>query len=153
MIGRLRRTSGARTAAAPARIALVATATAILAAAVAGCGYDVQLPDLFLVTRTGQGSRLTLVVNDSGAVTCDAKHKTLSSSQLITARDLADNLSTDASHKLTIRPVPGTVYTYRVKLQQGTISFPDRAAAGHRYLPQLELFVAQVAQTPCGLTG
>ncbi len=120
------------------------------AALIAGCGLNVELPDLFLVTRTGPGPKLTMVVNESGGITCNGgRQKTLSSSQLITARDLAENLSQDAHAKLAIPASPGTVYRYTVKLQQGTISFPDRAGTAHRYLGQMEAFVLQAAQQYC----
>jgi hypothetical protein len=122
----------------------------VTAAAIAGCGLNVDLGDLFLVTRTGPGPKLTLLVDQSGAISCNGgKQKTLTSSQLITARDLADNLSGDASDKLSIPSPPGTVYRYTVKLQQGTISFPDRAATGRRYLGQLEAFVLEAAEQYC----
>jgi hypothetical protein len=127
-----------------------AVALALAAAMISGCGLNVELPDLFLVTRTGGGSKLTLVVNDGGQIRCNGgKQKTLASSQLITARDLADNLAGDATAKLKIPAPAGTVYSYTVKLQQGTISFPDRAATGHKYLGQLEAFVLQAAQQYC----
>jgi hypothetical protein len=120
------------------------------AVVVAGCGLNVELPDLFLVTRTGPGPKLTIVVNESGGITCNGgKQKTLSSSQLITARDLAQNLSSDAQKKLAIPAPPNTVYRYSVKLQQGSIAFPDRAAATHKYLGQMEAFVLQAAQQYC----
>lgn len=132
--------------------AAIAIALAVLATAGGGgCGLNVQLPDLFLVTRTGGGAKLTLVVNEGGGVTCDGgKQRTLSSSQLITARDLADNLTTDAQAKLTIPAPAGTVYYYTVKLQPGRIAFPDRAATSHKYLGQLEAFVLQASQQYCG---
>ncbi len=121
-----------------------------LGLAVTGCGLNVQLPDLFLVTRTGPGPKLTLVVNQGGQIRCNSgRQKTLTSGQLITARDLSDNLSQDAQRKLTIPAAPDAVYRYTVKLQQGTISFPDRAATSHRYLGQLEAFVLQASQQYC----
>lgn len=128
-------------------VALVAA----MATVVAGC-FDVQSADLFLLTRTGQGSRLTLLVSDSGAVSCDgARAKPISNTRLIQARDLSDNLAKDAAAKLTIPPAPGSVYYFRVKLQQGTVSFPDRAAdSRHPILAQLELFALQTAQQACG---
>jgi uncharacterized membrane protein len=120
------------------------------AAALAGCGLNVDLGDLFLVTRTGSGAKLTLLVDDGGTITCNGgKQKTLTSSQLITARDLAQDLSTDASNRLTIAAPADTVYRYTVKLQQGTISFPDRAATDHKYLGQLEAFVLEASQQYC----
>ena len=40
----------------------------VLAGLLAGCGLDVKAPDLFLLTRTGQGKRLQLLVSDGGTV-------------------------------------------------------------------------------------
>jgi hypothetical protein len=121
---------------------------------VAGCGLDVQLQDLFLLTRTGQGTKLTLLVNDDGSVTCNGrKSKMLSSSMLITARDLAGNLGGDASHNLDLPPRPGTVYRYTIKLEQGTIRFSDRDTARYPNLAEAELFTAEAAQQVCGLPG
>jgi hypothetical protein len=126
---------------------------AAVAVLLAGC-FDVQSPDLFLLTRTGQGPKLTLLVNDGGTIRCDGgKAKPVSNSTLITARDLADNLATDAQNKLTIPNAPGSVYYYRIRLQGGTISFPDKASTTRNTLAQAELFAAQTAQRDCGLSG
>lgn len=122
--------------------------------ALAGCGLDVELPDLFLLTRTGQGSRLTLLVNDSGSIHCNGgKQKTLSSALLIQARDLSDSLANDAKQQLDLPAGPGTVFSYKIKLQQGTVRFSDRDTTHRRALAQAELFAAQVAQRVCGLSG
>jgi hypothetical protein len=130
-----------------------AAVAVVLAVTLAGC-FDVQSPDLFLLTRTGQGPKLTLLVNDAGTIRCDGgKAKAVSNTTLITARDLADNLATDAQNKLTIPNAPGSVYYFRIRLEQGTVSFPDRAAASRQVLAQAELFAAQTAQQDCGLTG
>jgi hypothetical protein len=121
---------------------------------VSGCGFDVQLQDLFLLTRTGQGTKLTLLVNDDGSVSCNGgKSKMLSNSMLITARDLADSLGGDASHNLDLRPRPGTIYRYKIKLEQGTIQFSDRDTAHYPNLAQAELFTVEAAQQVCGLQG
>ncbi len=49
--------------------------------ALGGCGLNVQSPDLFLLTRTGQGTQLTLLVNDGGTISCNgAKAKNISNS-------------------------------------------------------------------------
>lgn len=131
-------------------VALVIASLLILT----GCGLDVELPDLFLLTRTGQGTKLTMLVNDSGAITCNGgKQKMLSSSMLITARDLADNLAGDASKNLDLPVGPGSTYTYTIKLQQGTIRFSDRDTGRHQGLAQAELFTIQAAQQACGLSG
>jgi hypothetical protein len=47
------------------------------------------------------------------------------------------------------------VYQYTIGLQNGTISFPDTAAASGKYpaLAQAELFAVQASQRACGLSG
>jgi hypothetical protein len=135
------------------RALAAATLAVAVAVLLAGC-FDVQSPDLFLLTRTGQGGKLTLLVNDGGTIRCDgAKAKPISDHALVTARDLSDNLVTDAQNKLTIPRAPSSIYYFTIKLQQGTISFPDRAAATRKVLAQAELFAAQAAQQECRLTG
>lgn len=128
----------------------------LLAVCVAGCGFDVQAPDLFLLTRTGQGGRLTLLVNDGGTISCNGRHpRKLSDPLLLRARDLASSLGGDARRRLRIRPGANSVYRYTIRLQDGTISFPDTATAGGRYprLAQAELFTVQAVQQACGLPG
>jgi hypothetical protein len=138
----------------PARAVLAAVAVTALAALCAGCGEDIQAPDLFQLTRTGQGARLTLLVNDAGTISCDgAKAKPLADATLITARDLSDDLATDAGDKLTIPASSRSVYYFRIKLQQGTVSFPDTAAETRKVLAQAELFAAQAAQHDCRSSG
>ena len=129
-------------------------AVASVAFVLAGCGLDVQSPDLFVLTRTGEGHTLTLLVNDGGTIRCDgAKSKPINDTTLINARDLADNLANDAGQHLTIKPESGQVYYFRIRLQQGTVSFPDRAAHTQKVLAQAELFATQTAVTDCGLSG
>jgi hypothetical protein len=143
----------ARVLAGLARWVRAPAGVAALAVALAGC-FDVKSADLFLLTRTGQGKTLTMLVNDGGTIRCNGgKAKPLSNTSLITARDLADNLAPDAQKHLTIPRAPGSIYYYRIRLQQGTIAFPDRASAGHKVLAQAELFAAQAGQQECGLSG
>jgi hypothetical protein len=124
-------------------------------AAIAGCGLNVQSPDLFMLSRTGQGKALTLLVNDSGTIRCDGgKTKPLSDPMLLAARDLADDLNKDAQSKLHVPPAgPDSVFRYRITLQDGTVAFSDTAARLHFELARAELFAAQAAQGPCGLSG
>jgi hypothetical protein len=118
----------------------------------AGCGLNVQAPDLFLLTRTGAGPKLTLLVSYDGTISCDGRSpKELPDRLLLQARDLSTSLGNDAKRRLRIPRAPNSVAMYSVKLQQGTISFPDTAARTHSELAQLELFAIQAAQTPCGL--
>jgi len=135
------------------RLAL-AVGAAVFAIVVAGCGLDVQEPDLFVLTRTGQGTKLSLLVNSSGTIRCNGgKTRMISSALLIQARDLADNLANDAKAGLDLPPRPDTVFSYRIRMQQGTFRFSDRDTLHHPELAQAELFAAQVAQSPCGLSG
>jgi hypothetical protein len=126
----------------------------VIAASLAGCGFDVQSPDLFLLTRTGQGTKLTLLVNDSGTIRCNgAKARKISDTLLISARDLSDNLNQDVTDKLKLPARPGTVFSYRIRLQAGTIAFSDRDTQHRQDLAQAVLFAAQAAQQACGLSG
>jgi hypothetical protein len=126
----------------------------IAAALLAGCGLNIESPDLFLLTRTGQGQQLTLLVNDSGTIRCNgSKAKPLSDTLLIQARDLAQNLDSDAKAKLRIQRAPNSVALYTIRLQDGTIEFPDTAGGRHQELAQAELFAVQAAQQACGLAG
>jgi hypothetical protein len=131
----------------------VAALAVITAMVLTGC-LNVQAADLFLLTRTGQGSKLTLLVNDSGTIRCNGgKAKPISNATLIAARDLSDNLATDAQNGLTIPEPAGSVYYFRIRMQQGTIAFPDKAAGRRQALAQAELFATQAAQRDCGLSG
>jgi hypothetical protein len=129
-----------------------ALAAALLApVALAGCGFDVQSPDDFLLTRTGQGQKLTLLVNDGGTIRCNGGgQRRISNSLLIAARDLVDNLDNDARAKLTLRATPNSVYRYSIRMQDGTITFPDTAAVRHTELAGVEQFVLRALAGPCG---
>jgi len=134
---------------------LRAAVVLLVAALVTGCGFEVEEPDLFLVTRTGaQGHKLSLLVNDGGTISCDGgKPKNLPDPLLLQARDLASNLNDDVSAKLRLPASARSVYTYTVKVQNGTMSFPDTAGLSRKELSDLELFVVQAAANPCGLSS
>ena len=130
--------------------ARAACAVVLGSAALAGCGLNVQSPDLFLLSRTGQGRSLTLLVNDGGTIRCDGSTpRPLADPLLLSARDLATELDNDAKSGLRIPAGARSVYRYTVKLQDGTISFPDTAGADHPELAQAELFVLQALSGPC----
>lgn len=128
-----------------------AGAALIAAALLAGCGLDIEEPDLFQVTRSGPGKPVTLLVNDSGTIACNgAKPISLPDPLLLQARDLATALGKDVN--LHFARTARTVFTYTVKVQNGTLTFPDTAAgARHKELSQLELFVLRAAANPCGI--
>ncbi len=125
----------------------------VTALAAAGCGLNVQAPDLFMLTRAGAGGTLTLLVNDSGTIACDgSKPQTLPDPLLLQARDLASKLDSDAKSGLELPQRPDSVYRYTIRLQDGTIAFPDTAATARTELAQVELFVLQ-AQGACKING
>ena len=117
----------------------------------AGCGLQVQAADLFLLTRTGGGQpKLTLLVNSGGTIRCNGSQaKPLPDNLLLQARNMTGALNRDARHHLHIAPAPDSVYNYRVKLQNGTITFPDTAARTHGELARLELLVVKIIDGPC----
>ena len=134
---------------------MIRAAIAALAAAavLAGC-LDIQPADLFLLIRTGQGHTLTLLVSDGGTITCNGgKSRSLPDPLLLRARDLVGALRADAQAHLRIPSQPRSVFRYRVRLQYGTVVFPDTAGTGHPVLAQTELFAVQAAEQVCHLTG
>ncbi|HYB28366.1 MAG TPA: hypothetical protein VEF89_17260 [Solirubrobacteraceae bacterium] len=134
------------------RMGLRGACVLIAAVLLAGCGLDVEAPDLFLVTRTGPGPKLTMLVNASGTIACNGgKPKQLPDPLLLQARDLASSLEKDV--KLRFSPNAHSVFTYTVQVQNGTFKFPDTAASARKELAQLELFVVQAANDPCGISS
>lgn len=133
-------------AAFPLRALGLLTAVACLAA----CGLEVQQPDLFLLRRTGNGATLSELVNTAGTVRCNgSKARPLPDKLLLKARNLSGRLNRDARHHLNLPSRADSVYRYRVRLQDGTIAFPDTAARTRSELAQLELLAVSIAQGPC----
>jgi hypothetical protein len=131
-----------------------ALSVSLLAALVAGCGLNISSPDLFLLTRTGSGPKLTLLVNDGGTIRCNgARARPLAGPLLLRARDLVKSLDSDAKRSLRLAAPHDSVFRYVIRLQDGTISFPDTAARSRSELAQAELFAVQAAQQGCGLAG
>jgi hypothetical protein len=131
----------------------VIASAVLVAGALAGCGLGVRAPDLFAVTKTGQGKSVTMVVNDGGTISCNrGRAKPLSDRLLIVARSLVGQLEPDALKKLDSPSPTGSVYRYTVRMPQGTFSLPDTSAAHRPELAKLEQFVLQ-AQPACGSGG
>jgi hypothetical protein len=134
------------------RYALATSATALVAGCASGCGESVELPDLFLIQRTGGAGKLTLLVNEGGAVRCDGgAARQLSDSQLVLARGLQEELLTPSAKHLTLAPRAGSVFSYAVRDEKGTVHFADNSAGQPSALHQLQAFVLEVAQKVCGL--
>jgi hypothetical protein len=129
---------------------LIATAL-LAAAAAAGCGSPSA--DLFVVKRSGadRNANLTLLVADDGSVTCNGKPYPLTSKQLLTARALARDLSTQAVLNLQLPPGPNHVLSYRVRLQAGDVSFADTSKPLPRVFTQLTVFTKDISEDVCGI--
>ena len=125
-------------------------AAALCCLALAACGFEVQAPDDFLMTRTGQGPKVTFLVNDAGTIRCDGgRQRPITSALLISARALVTSLQGDAQKHLNLPQASNSVYRYTVRMQLGTISFPDTAAARHHELAGVEQFALQALAGPC----
>jgi hypothetical protein len=125
----------------------------------AGCGESVELPDLFIVTRTGGGARLTVLINEGGAVRCyrnpahlGPTHQ-LSDPQLIEARGVTEELQTPSAKHLSLPPRAGSVFRYKVRDAEGTLRFADNSAGQPSALHHLQYLVLEVAQRVCRLPG
>jgi hypothetical protein len=133
------------------RVAALGVCAALVAIMALGCG-GVKPPDLFVVERSGPGGRLTLLVDEQGGLRCNgARAPALSDPQLIQARALQEELATPSGVHLSLPARPGSVFTYRVRDEAGSVSFADNSAAQPKVLRNLALFVLQVAQQNCHL--
>jgi hypothetical protein len=129
-------------------------AVLVVTAALAGCGESVELPDLFVVTRTGGGEKLTVRINEGGIVHCNGGpvHR-LSDPQLIQARGVTEELQTPSAKRLVLPPRPGSVFRYDLRDAEGTVRFADNSAHQPSALHHLQYLVLEVAQRVCGLPG
>ena len=131
-----------------------AAAAALSAAAlsIAGCGQP--SPDLFAVTRSGEGPNddVTLVVNDGGTVRCDGgSPRQLGGKRLLRARELSRELAAAAELQLQLPPGTRPTLFYRVQSEAGTVSFSDASRDRPAALNRLMAFVSDVAEDVCGI--
>jgi len=128
----------------------------LAAIAVSACS-GVTAPDLFIVYRTGStpSARLTLLVNEEGGVTCNGHvaAQKLSDPQIIKAREIQEDLAKPASSHLSLPPRAGSVLSYYVRDESGSVRFSDNSAGQPAVLQKLQLFVLQSAQEVCHLPG
>ncbi|HSZ70092.1 MAG TPA: hypothetical protein VK756_07005 [Solirubrobacteraceae bacterium] len=129
-------------------------AVLLVAAVAAGCGESVELPDLFIVQRTGGSAPLTLVVNEGGAVRCNSgPARQLSDSQLVLARGVQEELEGPAAKHLALASRPGSVFSYYLRDEKGTVRFADNSAGQPSALRHLAYLVLEIAQKVCRLPG
>ncbi len=133
-------------------VAVVAAAVTV-ALAGAGCG-GVLSPDLFVLYRSGStpGARLTLLVNEEGVVRCNGgPPRHLSDPQIIEARVIQEDLKDPASRRESFPAAPGSVLSYYVRDQDGSVSFADNSPGQPAVTRKLAAFALAVAQGVCGL--
>ncbi|HEX3909911.1 MAG TPA: hypothetical protein VHW67_04315 [Solirubrobacteraceae bacterium] len=131
---------------------------ALSALGLSACG-GIAAPDLFIVQRSGGGphAKLTLLVNEEGGVSCNGLAKRggrklkLSDPMLVQARAIQEDLQEPAREQLSLSPRPGSVLSYSVRDENGTVRFSDNSPGQPKVLRELALFVLQAAQRVCGL--
>jgi hypothetical protein len=135
----------------------VGIAIVVGVATVAGCG-GVLSPDLFIVYRSGSspGAKLTLLVNEEGVVQCNPSPthpapRHLSDAQIIEARTIQEDLHDPASRHESFPAAPGSVLSYYVRDQDGSVRFADNSRGQPAVTRKLAFFVLNVAQGVCGL--
>ncbi len=129
--------------------AVLAPACAALALAAAACGGPAA--DLFAVARSGSipGADVTLIPSGDGTVRCNGHRHELPDPLLLTAENLADNLTTPASRSLRLPSGPHPVYTYVVDTPSGVFSYSDDSPHQGSTLRQLQAWVLAVVQKVC----
>jgi hypothetical protein len=119
----------------------------------AACGGGIASPDLFIVQRSGSvaGASLTLLVNDGGTVRCDGgPPKRISDAQLVRARGIQEELQEIASKHVVLAPKPGSVLSYYLRDQDGTVRFSDNSAGQGKVMHELQALVLEVGRAACG---
>jgi hypothetical protein len=122
-----------------------------------GCG-GVLSPDLFIVYRSGAvpGAKLTVLVTEEGAIQCNPNpaHPLiyhLSDPQIIEARNIQEDLKDPASRNESFPAARGSVLSYYVRDQDGSVHFADNSPSQPSVTRKLAGFVLNVAQTVCRL--
>ena len=136
-----------------ARLAPPALAVA-LCLAIAGCGATPA--DIFIIERMNASthSTLTLLVNEEGGVHCNGgKELKLGDKELVQARGIREDLKDQTSSNTVLPAQPGSVYTYALRDEDGSLRFSDNSAKQTAAMHQLQLFVLQTAQRLCGISS
>ena len=123
---------------------------ALAVGTLAGCGSEPA--DLFDITRTGRdrNANVRLVVSDGGSVRCNRRAPVrLDGKRLLAARELARDLESQAALALELPRGRGTILSYRVRMEAGTIAFSDSSRGVPPTFSRLAAFAADVAERVC----
>jgi hypothetical protein len=129
-----------------------ALAAALAVLALGGCGSEAH--DLFVVDRSGAipGARLSLRITDDGRASCnDRPLADISSAQLIDAREAQRDLKDPAETHLRLVPGPQPVLSYRVRTEDGVVSWSDDSRGQPAVLFALAKLTRDVAKGVCHL--
>jgi hypothetical protein len=127
-----------------------ALAGLLAAGLLAGCGAPSA--DLFVVTRSGKdrNANLKLLVSDDGTVRCNQRKPVpMGAKRLLVARQLARDLQKQAALGLELPREKGSILSYRVRLEAGTIGFADTSRGLPKTFTRVEAFTADVAERVC----
>ena len=122
----------------------------LAAGLLAGCGAPSA--DLFVVTRSGtdRNANLKLLVSDDGTVRCNQRKPVpMGAKRLLDARELARDLEKQAALGLELPKEKGSILSYRVRLEAGTIAFADTSRGLPKTFSRVEGFTADVAERVC----
>jgi hypothetical protein len=124
----------------------------LLVPVLVACGQ--ASPDLFEVLRSGQGrnAKLDMVVNDGGSVMCNGREHPLNGDLLLRARELARELAKPAELALRLPPGPNRVLSYRVRLEQGTVSFSDTSPHQPQSFFAVQQLTKDISEDVCRLS-
>ena len=131
------------------RCALAGLAAVVL---LGGCGAPSA--DLFEVVRSvaDRNANVRLLVSDDGTVRCNRRKAVpLGAERLLSARELARDLETQAALGLELPRGRGSILSYRARLEAGTISFSDRSRGLPASFNRLAAFTTDVAERVCKL--
>ncbi len=127
-------------------------ALTLVLGALSGCGSEPA--DLFDIVRSGKdrNANVRLLVSDGGSVRCNRRKPVqLDAKRLLAARDLARDLEAQAALALELPPGRGTILTYRVSLEAGSIGFSDSSRGIPPTFSRVAAFTADVAERVCRL--
>jgi len=131
------------------KLALVVVCGALV---LGGCGGEAK--DLFVVHRSGTipGASLDLRITDDGRASCNGRRLVdIASDQLIAAREAERELEEPAKARLRLPAVPGSVLSYRVQTEHGSVTWSDTSRGQPKVLFEVAKLTRDVAKGPCGL--
>ena len=128
----------------------LALAGLVLVVLLGGCGAPSA--DLFEVVRSGKdaNANVRILVSDDGTVRCNMKKPVpMGADRLLTARQLARDLEKQAALGLELPAEKGSILSYKVRLEDGTISFSDRSRGIPKSFSRVVAFTSDTARRVC----